>query len=571
MPKRGVTGKRALPMKADRHTPAAPRSFILSAHVTSIGDLRDIGGNMKFIVALIAALLGGMLGVPADAQPQRGGTLTIALPNEPPHLNSAIDTTQQVKIVASKIYSGLARYDLNMNMQPDLALSWSVSADGRRITFNLRRDVKWHDGRDFTARDVEYSVMRGFGQNNGLVRAAFSAVERVETPDPHTAILVLRQPAVAIMNALPVATATILPAHLYDGADIRQNPANLRPVGTGPFRFVEWRRGSAIVLERNPNYFEEGRPYLDRIVFRVIPDTQARGAAVESGEVDMVFHSTAAASDARRLGALPHLNVTTDGYFFDSTVAFMEFNMGHPILGDARVRRALAHAVDRRFILDNIWMGFGRVASSPVHYALRQAHSDDVPQYPVDLRRAEQLLDEAGRPRGADGVRFRMTIDFVPFGDQYSRMAQYVRQQFAQIGVQAEVRNSDFATWVRRIWTQRDWDANMSAITNASDLSIGVQRAYWSQNIRPGAPFTNGTHFRNADVDRLFEAAAEELNPATRRQQFIDIQRILATELPVLPLVAIDQFTVVNRRVQNHAVLADGVYSSFADVWLTRR
>lgn len=525
---------------------------------------------IRTLAALATWLLASV--APALAQtPVAGGTLTIALPTEPAHLNSAIDTTQQVKVVASKIYSGLVKYDLAMNMQPDLAQSWSVSPDGRTITFNLRRGVKWHDGRDFTSADVAYSIMKGFGPNNGLVRSTFSNVETVRTPDANTAVLVMRQPAAALMNALPVATATILPAHIYDNTDIRTNPANLKPIGTGPFRFVEWRRGSAIVVERNPNYFESGKPYLDRIVFRVIPDTQARGAAIESGEADIVFHSTAAASDARRLGALPKLMLTTDGYYFDSTVAFMEVNMDHPILGKPEVRRAITHAIDRKFILDNIWMGFGKVATSPIHYGLKQAYTDDVPQYPFDMRRAEQLLDEAGYKRGADGVRFKIVIDYVPFGDQYPKMAQYVRQQLNQIGVQSEVRTSDFATWVRRIWTQRDWMVNMSAITNASDPSIGVQRAYWSKNIVPGTPFTNGTHFRNADLDRYFEQASMVFDPQVRRRHFAAIQRILATELPVIPLVGIDQFTVANRRVQNHAVLADGVYSGFADVWVTGR
>jgi peptide/nickel transport system substrate-binding protein len=522
--------------------------------------------------AAIAACLLGAASLLASAQtPVKGGTLTIALPTEPSHLNSAIDTTQQVKVVASKIYSGLVKYDLNMNMQPDLAQSWSVSADARTITFHLRRGVKWHDGRDFTSADVAFSIMKGFGPNNGLVRSTFSNVESVNTPDANTAVLVMRQSTAALMNALPVATATILPAHLYDNTNVRTHPANLKPVGTGPFRFVEWNRGSSIVLERNPNYFEAGKPYLDRIVFKVLPDTQSRGAAIESGEVDIVFHSTAAASDARRLGALPNLQLTTDGYFFDSTVAFMELNMDHPILGKAEVRRALVHAIDRKFILDNIWMGFGKVATSPIHYGLKQAYTDDVPQYPFDMRRAEQLLDEAGYKRGADGVRFRIVIDYVPFGDQYAKMAQYVRQQLVQIGVQAEVRNSDFATWVRRIWTQRDWAVNVSGMTNASDPSIGVQRAYWSKNIVPGTPFTNSTHFRNADLDRYFEQASMVADPPIRRRHFAAVQRILATELPVIPLVAIDQFTLANRRVHNHSILADGVYSGFADVWVSPR
>jgi peptide/nickel transport system substrate-binding protein len=518
---------------------------------------------------LFALCLGLSAAAPTVAQtPVRGGTLLIALPTEPAHLNSAIDTTQQVKAVAGKIYSGLVKYDLKMTLQPDLAESWTIEPDGRSITFKLRKGVKWHDGKDFTSADVAFSIMKGFGTNNGLVRTTFANVESVKTPDAHTAVLVMRQPAAALMYALPVATATILPAHLYDNTDIRRNPANMRPVGTGPFMFSEWRRGDSIELVRNPNYFESGKPYLDRIVFKVIPDTQSRGAAVESRSVDMVFHSTVAASDARRLGGLSHLALSTQGYFFDSTVSFAEFNTQHPIVGRAEVRRALAHAIDRKFILDTVWMGFGRVATSPVHDGLAQAHTDDVPTYPYDLRKAEQLLDEAGLKRGADGKRFKLTIDFVPFGDQYPKVAQYVRQQFIQIGIDADVRSTDFATWVRRIWTQRDWAINLSALTNASDPSIGVQRAYSSKNIVVGTPFTNGTHFRNSDLDDYFEQASMNLDPLVRKRHFAAIQRILATELPVIPLVAIDQFTVYNKRVRNHDILSDGVYGGFADVWV---
>jgi peptide/nickel transport system substrate-binding protein len=224
--------------------------------------------------------------------------------------------------------------------------------------------------------------------------------------------------------------------------------------------------------------------------------------------------------------------------------------------------------IDKQFILDNIWMGFGGVANSPIHRNLTHAHTDYVTTYPLDLDEAGRILDAAGYPRGSDGVRFRMNIEFTPFGDQYNRMAQYIRQQLSEIGVVAEVRSQDFPGWVRRIWTDRDWDMNVSAITNASDPTIGVQRAYWTENIRPGTPFTNSTHYSNPALDALFVAASRENDAETRRAQFAEIQQILTTDLPVIPLVAIDQFTLANRRLRNYDQLSDGVYSGFADAWL---
>ena len=225
-------------------------------------------------------------------------------------------------------------------------------------------------------------------------------------------------------------------------------------------------------------------------------------------------------------------------------------------------------AVDRTQIIDTVLNGYGTPIATMLTPLSGAYQNTDIAVPAYDIAGANKVLDDAGYKRGADGVRFKLNIDFVPFGDQYSRMAQYVRQQLTQIGVQAEVRNTDFPGWIRRIWTTHDWDLNMSAITNASDPSIGVQRAYWSKNIVPGTPFTNGTHFKNAEVDKLFEQVAVEQNATKRKAQFASLQKILATELPVLPLVSIDQFTLVNKRVQNHSTLADGVYSGYSDVWI---
>ncbi|KAF1021719.1 MAG: Oligopeptide-binding protein AppA [Paracidovorax wautersii] len=213
----------------------------------------------------------------------RGGTLIAVVTPEPPTLVSAFSASAPVAIVASKLFDGLMRIGADLELVPELAQSWSVAPDGLSITLKLRRDVKWHDGQPFTSADVRYSMLEIWKKIHPHGKVAYSNVTDVSTPDPYTAIIRLNAPSPVALFALNNTSSPVLPRHLYEGTDLLRNPANVKPVGTGPFRFKEWIRGDRIVLERNPDYWEKGRPYLDGLVFRIIPDAAARSAAFERG------------------------------------------------------------------------------------------------------------------------------------------------------------------------------------------------------------------------------------------------------------------------------------------------
>ncbi len=527
---------------------------------------RDAARGIAGIAAAAALPAGG-----ARAQAQagaRGGTLTVMLANEPPTLTSAFNTALPLGSVATKMLEGLLAYDANMNPRPSLATSWDVSADGLTYTFRLRAGVKWHDGRDFTSADVAFSAMSVWKELHPRGRAVFANLARVDTPDPLTAIFRLSGPSPVLLSALHAYESQILPRHLYEGTDITTNPANAAPVGTGPFRFREWRRGQFIMLERNPDYWDTGKPALDRVVFRIMTDAGARSAAIENGSVDIGFFSPVSLAETERLKTSRSIEVTTRGYEYASPMFFMELNLRKTPLEDVRVRRAMMHAIDRRFIIENIFLGYAEPATGPIQRS-SPFYTPDVRQYEFNPRLANQMLDEAGYRRGAGGWRFTITHDPVPQGDEHAQTADYVKQALATVGINVDVRRQDLASQIRRV-SQWEFDMSSNPLFAMFDPALGVTRLFWSENIRQGVPFTNVSGFRNAEIDRIVAAQATERDAEARKRLFWRLQQIVMEEVPLLYLLEVKYATIANRRVRNHTTDGAAAFGNFADVTIVR-
>lgn len=534
-------------------------------------DRRTFIAGLASSVALPAAI--GLPAGSAFAQtqaPRSGGTLTTVAWPGTTYMNAAITTSGPESFLSPKFFDGLLGYDYGMVEKPALATEWSTSEDGRRITFTLRPGVKWHDGEPFTSRDVAFTFMEVLKVHHGRGRSLFADLEAVETPDDLTAIFVLTEPAPAIMKALDGRESPILPAHVYEGTDIMENPANTNPIGTGAFKLASYERGASIVMERNPDYWDEGKPYLDRIILQYIPDASTRTAMLESGQADIVFLNFLPALDTLRLAESPDFEMVEEGYETSASNHQMDFNLDREIFKDARVRHAIAHAIDRQWIVDNVWHGFGVAGASPLHHEQRTFFTTEgVPEYPYDLARAEALLDEAGYPRGANGVRFELTIDPTPYGDESLTAAEYIREQFRQIGIQLTIRTQDYAVFIKRCWTDRDFDLCLYTAAMGADPTIGVQRFYWSKNFKPGVAFSNGSNYSNPEVDALLEASQVELDPEKRKEQFTKFQHIAMTDLPTLPVVHTTRATIGWRKVKDHTVDAvGGALGNLANCWI---
>ena len=501
----------------------------------------------------------------AEAPPRKGGTLTLVEQGEPTTLVPLLDSNTRTRTISTKVLEGLVGFDRGFRPQPKLATAWTVSEDGLRYRFELRRGVKWHDGRDFTSADVRFSLLavKKVGPRG---RITFANLETVETPDAHTAILVLSKPTSYLLKALTGGETPILPEHAYPSGNLAESPNGNTPIGTGPFVFVEWKQGSHVLLRRNPNYWQAGAPHLDRVVVRFVADAAAASTALETGEAD--FSLSVALPDLERLRANPKLRIETFSDAYLNNAQILEFNLDHPVLAKREVRHALAHAIDRKFINDAIFYGHARPAASTIPAALA-AYNDETPfSYPFNLAEANRLLDAAGLKRGGDGTRFSVRLAFLP-GALFKQTAEYLRGAFARVGVKVEILDGDLGTYLRRVYTDRGFELNLNGISRLFDPTAGVQRLYWSDGIRNPLPYLNAAHYDNPRVDALFRQAAVEIDETRRIAQFKEIQAITGADLPAIAVVALPTVVVTSARARNVVTTVDIASSDFAEAWLS--
>ena len=512
------------------------------------------------------ALAGLPFGARAQ-QPVKGGVLQMLLNVEPPSLVSAVNSSLWIACLSTKMLEGLLTYGHGMKPQPGLAESWEFNADGTVLKFNLRRDAKWHDGVPFTSADVKYSVEEVWKKVHPRGRTVFAAVETVETPDAHTAILKLAHPSPVVFSFLNSYEAQIIPKHVYGTGDILQNPKLSAPVGTGPFVFKEWKKGQYVEMTRNPDYWDAGKPYLDGIVARMVPDGASRVAAFETGEVMYSPFSPAPASDVARLKGNASLVIETKGYEFYGASQVMEINTRTAPLGDPRVRKAIRHAIDSKFIAENIWFGLAEPQMGLVPKAASYRASD-LEELAASPQKANELLDAAGAKRpAANQPRFAIRLLHGQTGEN-PRTAEYVRQALVRVGIEAKLESADLGTFIRRIYTDRDFDLTINTFFLSQDPTIGLQRFTNPTQAIKGAPFGNAGGYENKAATEKWEAARKEPDAAKRTALFQDVQRLLWPDMPIINIVEPKFFTLANKRFVGHTKQADSPYDTFADAGL---
>lgn len=481
------------------------------------------------------------------AETTGGGTLVVAITEDPGQFNPALTTSGSVHTASELMFNGLVSYDDDYAPQPDLAVSWEIEEGGALYRFTLRDDVVWHDGTPFTSNDVKFTFENVLTEFHSRTAASVGALlESVDTPDDTTVEFRFSEPYAPLLQQLDVTEAPILPAHIYEGSDIEANPANLEPVGTGPFMFASRSPDEEIVLSKNPNYFKDGLPILDEVIMRVIPDAGSQVIALESGEVDWLW--SVPGPDIERFrndddyGTLNTL-VNPGGANCIMTVSF---NLERPIFQDVRVRRAIAHALDREAFVERVAFGQGNAATAPISSGIPTAHADglDLPHF--DPEEAGRLLDEAGWPRDGDGVRTAQGVEGVEDGTplrfgvhhfpNFAPYGELMKALLIEIGVDLEINALEPATLVEQVFTEREFDTNIISYCNGTDPEIGVRRMYVSSNIAP-IPFSNSSAYVNPEVDALFDEARNTVDPTARAALYRTLQEILVEDLPYYWLV----------------------------------
>ena len=502
-----------------------------------------------------AALLLLVLSVAWGASPRteaqdstpRGGTLVVAITADPGHLNPAITTSGATHTAAELIYNGLLGRDERGDPTPDLAESWTIEQGGAVYRFRLRDGVTWHDGKPFTANDVKFTFEEVLLKFHARTKASLGgALAGIDAPDDRTVVFRFKQPYAPLLLQLDATEAPIVARHVYQGTDAQTNPANVNPVGTGPFKAVSYRKGAEIRLARNPAYFKPGLPHLDEIVMRVIPDAGTQVLALENGEVDFLWGVPGPHQARLKVDARFRTAQTSYHPGGSNCIMTVSFNLDRPALKDARVRRAVALALDRDAFLKQILFGEGRVAAAPISSEMAWAHARGLSLPGFDRAEAERLLDTAGwkKEQGATRVAAGvagvadgtpLAIDFLHF-PAFAKYGELLRQHLGAVGIEVTQRPLEPSVFAPTVFKNRAFDTNVISYCNGPDPEIGVRRMYHSSQIGP-APFTNAAGYRNDRVDGLFDQASRTVERAPRSALYRQIQEIVARDLPYVWLV----------------------------------
>ena len=499
--------------------------------------------------------------------PQKGGTAVIHMISEQRILNPALRASTGVYNISGKIVEPLIdkSYD---GYVPVLATEWSSSDDGLHITLKLREGVNWHDGKPFTCDDVAFTAIEMWKKLLNYSSALQANLESVDCPDPHTAVFNYSKPMpIDLFLAAMPDLGHPMPKHLYEGTDILKNEHNTAPVGTGPFKFVEYERGQYVMAEKNEDYWREGYPYLDRIVWRFIKDKSAAAAALEAGEVHESGFIGVSMADIERLSKDDRFDVGTKGYENNVAHSTVEFNHRNPILADLKVRQAIYHGLDIDYAIKTIMRGFAKPGRGPVPTAGGANYTDDVKTYPYDPELAKKMLDEAGYPVKDDGFRFHLRHRPAPWGEYTQLWAEYFRQAMAEINIDVELLTNDAPGFLNGVYRDHDFDTANGWHQFRADPAVSTM--VWLRSGAPvGTPWSNQFGYKDTDLDTMIDVAASELDPEKRAEMYHEIQRYSMEVLPIIFAIEHPFISVTSKKVHNSHNNPRWVSSSWYDTWI---
>lgn len=492
----------------------------------------------------------------ADSSPATGDAIVEGTIGEASTLIPILATDSASHAVAGQIYNGLVKYDKNLTIVGDLAESFDIARDGLTITFHLRHGVKWHDGAPFTARDVLYTYRVIIDPKTPTAYAEdFKQVKSLTTPDDYTVRVTYGAP---FAPALASWGTAILPAHLLEGKDITKSPLARQPVGTGPYRFKEWISGQKIVLEYNPAYFE-GRPWIDRYIYRIIPDTSTMYMELKAGAIDTM--TLTPVQYARQTTSQQFTSRFNKFRYPSSGYLYMGYNLRHPLFKDKRIRQAMTAAINKDELIQGVLFGMGQKSHGPIVPG-RWAYNPNVKDIAYDPQHAAELLAQAGwKDKNADGILvkdgkpFQFTILTNQGNQQRLLTAQIIQQRLRFIGIDVKIRIVEWATFIKEFVDKGNFEVVLLGWSTTPDPDM--YDVWHSSKTNPGE--LNFIGFKNAEVDRLLVEGRSTFDLEKRKKAYFRIQEILADEQPYTFLYVPDALPVVSARIRGVEVAPAGI------------
>lgn len=444
-------------------------------------------------------------------------------------MNPVVGPDSNSNWVNAAIFNQLTRVDKDsLQPSPDLALSWAPDADGLGWTFNLRPNVTWHDGQPFTADDVKYTFDQILNPNtNTRLRGDFSVISEVQVKDPGTVYFRLQKP----FSPLPVFmsyTAGIVPKHVLDNQDINtaSDFNSKEPIGTGPFMIKEYVSGSYVTLVANPNYFR-GKPKLDSLTFKIVPDINTITAQLNTGELEFAKITPNVTDSVANNSDLTMYNANFMNW------SYVGPNLTNPLFQDKRVRQAMAFGIDRQAINTAVGGGTFTLSSGPIPPFLKPWHDDSLQPYAYDPNKASQLLADAGWTPGSDGIlqkdgqpfRFKFAWGKNPLTDSTGVVVQ---QYLKKMGMDAQADPQEWNAYIQR-FENRDYEMLLDGWVAPYDPDVF---SYFHSSAAKGGK--NITLYSNSDVDALLEQGRAETDTAKRLTIYNKLQAQLYDDQPTV-------------------------------------
>lgn len=461
--------------------------------------------------------------------------------------------------ISGLIFNGLTKYDKNIKITGDLAESWEIKRYGLEIIFHLRKNVKWHDGAEFTADDVVFTyktvtdpkVPTPYGSNYG-------PVEKVEAIDKYTVRVTYKEPYAPALESWGMG---IIPKHILEGRDIKSEEFNRNPIGTGPYRMKEWVTGQKIVLEAFDEYFE-GRPKINRYVARIIPDQATTFLELKFGGIDYMALTP------------PQYKLQTETTLFKKYFqkfrypafgyTYLGYNLQDSRFADKRVRRALSHAINKKDIIDGVLLGYGTPCTGPFPPE-SWAYNTDVKDVDYDPEKAKKLLFEAGWSPGKDGILykdgkpFRFTVLVNQANDVRIKAAQIIKENLKEIGVIMDIKVLEWQALLHEFIDKRRFEAVILGWALSRDPDI---YDIWHSSKTKEGEF-NFISYKNEEVDRLLIEGRKTFDFEKRKKIYHEIHRILAEEQPVTFLFVPDALPVLHKRFKGVEKAPLGIWYDF--------
>ena len=478
----------------------------------------------RFLASLIGLSLALSVSL-TDAQqkPVYGGSLTVAQGVEPPGLDPTTATSAAIpRVVYSNVLEGLVKIDRDGKIVPALAKSSKVSKDGKEYTFVLKKGVKFHDGKSFDAEDVKFTFDRLMDSKTGTAHPEYyKDIDLIQVMDSHTIKIKLKNVNSMFLFNLARPDSVMVNKQAVD-------KIKSAPVGTGPFKFVEWIRGDHVTLAKFDEYHKKGAPYLDKVTFKFIGDPSAQIANLKAGDIDAIAYDVSP-ENALLLEKDPKFKVL-NGY--TTTEVILSTNNSRKPFNDVRVRRALAHAIDRNALIKGAMSGYGVPIGSHMDPG-NPYYIDLTSAYPYNPEKAKQLLTEAGYPNGFEAV-IKLPERFA----YAKRSGEIIADMLSQVGIKLKIELTEWGQWIDRVFKNADFDLTVIGHAEPFDINIYANPKYYFRYDSP-------------TFQETFKKAEMEANPKVRKELYVTLQKIITEDAVNGFLFVMSSLPTMKKEVMN--------------------